>query len=153
MQTNALKFTPFGGSVQIICTKIKEVIQLEHEEHHAYFQRCENGMIQISVKDNGQGVEKKDMSKLFDLFGYQGQNSDRNCNGAGLGLHNSKMISKQLGGDIAVKSNWGEGTKFTLVFATERMLDKVYKLERIKNPEVVHYTKIEKKFVIKINNK
>lgn len=78
-------------------------------------------MIQISVKDSGKGVDKKDQSRLFELFGYQGQNSDRNCNGAGLGLHNAKMISRKLGGDIAVKSKWGQGTKFTIVIATDRL--------------------------------
>ena len=67
---------------------------MELEEHHAYFERCPNGMIQISVEDSGQGFEKKDENNLFELFGYQGQTMDRNCNGAGLGLYNSKIVSK-----------------------------------------------------------
>jgi signal transduction histidine kinase len=57
-------------------------------------------MIEVSVIDTGIGIKKKDQSKLFELFGFLDSSKELNQKGIGLGLHISKQISQQLGGDI-----------------------------------------------------
>jgi signal transduction histidine kinase len=44
------------------------------------------------------------------LFGFLGKSEDLNLRGVGLGLHLSKLIVEQNGGDILCKSKWGVGT-------------------------------------------
>lgn len=57
-----------------------------------------------------------------------------NTQGIGLGLHISKMIAMQFGGDIIVKSKWGFGSKFTFVFALSEKQDSKMKVKRLFNP-------------------
>ena len=64
-------------------------------------------MIQISVSDSGIGIKDQDKSQLFKLFGFLDSTKAMNTQGIGLGLHISKMIAMQFGGDIMVKSKWG----------------------------------------------
>jgi len=47
------------------------------------------------------------MGKLFKLFGFLDTTKDINNKGIGLGLHISKMICNQFGGDIFCSSEWG----------------------------------------------
>jgi signal transduction histidine kinase len=57
-------------------------------------------MVQISVVDTGIGIKQGELSRLFRLFGYLDSSKAMNTKGIGLGLHISKMISNQFGGDI-----------------------------------------------------
>ncbi len=74
-------------------------------------------MIEIQVKDTGCGIKREDFHKLFLLFGFLDNTKELNAKGIGLGLHISKMICQEFGGDIIVNSEWGHGTNFTFVFA------------------------------------
>lgn len=60
------------------------------------------------------------------------------------------MIANKLGGDIAVKSKWGQGTEFTIVIATEKIEENGCQVQRIKNPNEGRYTKIERKIEIEV---
>jgi signal transduction histidine kinase len=100
-----LKFTPSGGSVKIVCKFIKNESDIDNEELKKYFlDGQKEGMIEISVTDSGIGIKKEDQSKLFKLFGYLDSSKAMNTKGIGLGLHISKMMSQQFGGDIMFKS-------------------------------------------------
>jgi hypothetical protein len=57
-----------------------------------------------------------------------------NTQGIGLGLHISKMIAMQFGGDILVKSKWGHGSKFTFVFSLSHKIDAKTNVKRLLNP-------------------
>lgn len=65
--------------------------------------------IELIVEDNGVGISKKDISKIFNL--YYRVNSDL-VNGNGLGLYIVKNIVEDLSGDIKVSSELGKGTCF-----------------------------------------
>ena len=67
-------------------------------------------MIEVIVEDSGVGIKQNDQKKLFKLFGFLGKSEDLNLRGVGLGLHLSKLIVEQNGGDILCKSKWGVGT-------------------------------------------
>ena len=64
----------------------------------------------ISFKDNGIGITKQNLSKIFDMFYRASEQSG----GSGLGLYMCKYIVELHGGTIRVKSTLGEGTTFTV---------------------------------------
>jgi len=68
--------------------------------------------IVLAVIDSGVGLKVEDQTKLFRLFGTVKRTRSINTNGVGLGLSISKMISREFGGDMAIKSKFGVGTAF-----------------------------------------
>jgi signal transduction histidine kinase len=97
--SNALKYTLEGG-VEIIS--------------------CINGsMAKIDVKDNGKGIPKEDLEKVFEVFYQVDKASNREDSGTGLGLSISKQLVELHGGEMSIKSVVGQGTtvSFTLPLA------------------------------------
>jgi len=66
-------------------------------------------LVEIIIQDNGPGIDEEDLNKLFSPF-YSNKE-----NGIGLGLSIAWKIIKAHGGDVAVKSKLGKGTKFSIV--------------------------------------
>lgn len=66
----------------------------------------------IKVSDNGTGIEKDKLDKIFDMFYRASEKSG----GSGIGLYIVKEIVTKLGGEIQVDSILGKGSTFTLVF-------------------------------------
>lgn len=60
-----------------------------------------------------------------------------------MGLHISKLISEQLGGDIDCQSVWQEGTVMTFVIACEKKITSEKEIKRFKNPVGIKYPKFE----------
>jgi signal transduction histidine kinase len=92
--TNAIKYTHKSGSISI---------NLEEKE----------GRIQVSVKDNGIGIYKENIAKLFKItekFSMQGTEQEE---GTGLGLILSKGFIDLHNGEIMVESQIGKGSTFT----------------------------------------
>lgn len=65
----------------------------------------------ISIRDNGAGMSDADQTELFTRY-YRGTNTKDKPEGSGLGLAIAKQIVALHGGNIAVKSEPGEGTEF-----------------------------------------
>ena len=65
-----------------------------------------------------------------------------NSRGIGLGLHISKQIVKEFGGDINFVSQWGIGTSFTFVIALDQPSLDIQQIRRITNPIKKSYSKI-----------
>ncbi len=85
---------------------------IEHAKHIVTIKVTENKVYtQIEIKDDGVGINKKDMKHIFDRF-YKSQNSDENSIGIGLSL--SKSIVEAQNGHIYVDSKDGEYTKFII---------------------------------------
>jgi signal transduction histidine kinase len=64
----------------------------------------------VSIKDNGMGIDERDLPYIFDLF-YRGEKSrSRNYGGSGLGLAICKSIIEDHGGRIWAESSPGYGT-------------------------------------------
>ncbi|AZS18015.1 cell wall metabolism sensor histidine kinase WalK [Paenibacillus lutimineralis] len=93
--SNALKYTPEGGS-----------LSLEARDMH-------DGMLAISVEDNGMGIPKKDQERIFERFYRVDKARSRNMGGTGLGLSIAREIVKAHGGTIWLQSELGKGTKVT----------------------------------------
>ena len=95
---NALDHTDPGGTVRI------------HWEHTP-------AMLRIFITDNGSGIAPEDIHHIFKRF-YRSKRS-LDTQGIGLGLPLAKSIIEGQGGIIAVQSDPGTGTTFTLSFLTE----------------------------------
>jgi signal transduction histidine kinase len=75
----------------------------------------EGDHIILSVKDNGIGLAKDDINKVFDLYGRL----HHDIEGQGIGLYLAKKIVDASGGNITVGSSPGKGAKFNIYFKTE----------------------------------
>jgi signal transduction histidine kinase len=73
-----------------------------------------NGRVTISIEDDGPGIEPDLLPHVFDRF-YRGDEA-RTEGGAGLGLSIAKELTEAQNGAIAVKSELGRGTVFTVTF-------------------------------------
>jgi len=92
--SNSAKFTPDGGKLKIEAGR-------------------ENGWCQVSVIDNGIGINKEDQERMFEPF-YQPDNPiTKEKGGTGLGLIVTKQIIERHGGRIWVESEYGKGSRFT----------------------------------------
>ncbi len=104
---NAVKYTQDGGYIEV---------KAEIESNDLHF----------SVKDNGEGIYKKDIPKLFKRFS-QGTQEKRSIS-TGLGLYLSKQIIDAHGGKIWLESDKGKGSEFFFVLLDSVMLKNEDKL-------------------------
>ena len=74
--------------------------------------RREGNTVEFSVKDNGIGIEEKDLNKLFKPFVQVDSSHSRNFEGTGLGLVICRKLVEVLGGNIWLESKAGSGTTF-----------------------------------------
>jgi signal transduction histidine kinase len=76
-----------------------------------------HGQTEISVIDTGVGIRPEDQAKLFQAFVQLNAGDKGHVEGAGLGLHLSLKLADLLGGHITLESEYGKGSRFTLVLA------------------------------------
>lgn len=66
----------------------------------------------VSVQDNGIGIEKEKICKIFDRFSQVKNTLTRDCEGSGIGLSLVKSLVEMHGGNIWAESEFGKGTRF-----------------------------------------
>lgn len=74
----------------------------------------QNGEVKLEVADRGIGITRREQTKIFEKFYRTGDPLVHNTKGSGLGLSLVRHISEAHGGDIAVESTPGKGSKFIL---------------------------------------
>ncbi|MCC6221235.1 MAG: response regulator [Deltaproteobacteria bacterium] len=77
--------------------------------------------IQISVVDNGIGIQKEKQQTIFESFSQADNSTTRQYGGTGLGLTIAAQLAKLLGGDIWVESVVNEGTTFHFTISSGRV--------------------------------
>jgi signal transduction histidine kinase len=93
--SNAIKFTPRGGRIEIDAKR-------------------EGNRVKISVCDTGVGIPKEKSADVFEPFVQLGRDFSSDSQGTGLGLSISRDLARRMDGDLAVKSEVGKGSTFTL---------------------------------------
>ena len=78
----------------------------------------------FSIADNGQGIKKENIKKIFDKFYRVHTGNVHNVKGFGLGLAYVKKIINLHGGEIRCESELGRGTKFIVNLPLMKMSDK-----------------------------
>lgn len=96
--SNAMKFTPIGGTVVLRIAALDE----------AWFR--------LEVEDNGAGINPEDIDKLFSEFHQLRASTGKFHPGTGLGLALTKRLVEAQGGSVAVRSVPGQGSVFSAVF-------------------------------------
>ncbi|WP_436516036.1 hybrid sensor histidine kinase/response regulator transcription factor [Ekhidna sp. To15] len=99
--SNAFKFTPANGSVELIVYSKKE------------------DEVSISIKDSGPGIAPAELKEIFERF-HQSKSIDSNTTGTGIGLALTKELSTLHHGKIDVQSKTSEGSTFTFSFPISR---------------------------------
>lgn len=94
--SNAIKYTSDGGSIRIMAERNEASQSLE-----------------ITVEDNGIGIPKKDIDRIFERFYRVDKARSRNMGGTGLGLSIAREIIKAHGGSIRLDSQYNQGTQVT----------------------------------------
>ncbi|MGC4101140.1 response regulator [Ferruginibacter sp.] len=108
--SNAFKFTPKGGKVNLSIQKvIPGTVSFRNSKLNAV-----TNMIAIAVKDNGIGIAADKLGIVFEAFQQADGSTKRKYGGTGLGLSISRELSGALGGEIQVESQEGTGSTFTL---------------------------------------
>ncbi len=77
------------------------------------------GNIEISVEDNGNGIDPMHCERVFERFYRIEKGRGRNAGGSGIGLAIVKHVAAMHGGKALVESKVGTGTKFTLILKSE----------------------------------
>ena len=99
---NAIKFTEAGG--------VKVTL--------GFSPSSSRPQLTVAVKDSGIGVAEEKLRSIFDPFVQADTSVTRRFGGTGLGLAISRRFAQALGGDIAVQSEVGKGSVFTVSFDT-----------------------------------
>jgi len=89
--------------------------------------------LRIEVADSGKGIKREDLDKLFGDFVRIDLASNRNIEGTGLGLAITRSLVKAMGGEIAVDSEYGSGSTFTVTLPQKAIGQE--KLCFVENPE------------------
>jgi CheY-like chemotaxis protein len=79
------------------------------------------------VKDDGIGIEEKNLERVFEEFSQIDSSSSRKYKGTGLGLPIAKNYARMLGGNLTVQSEFGKGSTFILVIPPEFPKEKLQK--------------------------
>ena len=93
--SNACKFTPRGGSIEVDCVRSDQSVELR-------------------VTDTGPGVPAHKLDAIFEPFVQLDNGLSRATAGTGLGLAISRELARAMGGELSASSTWGEGSTFIL---------------------------------------
>ncbi|HMN37087.1 MAG TPA: HAMP domain-containing sensor histidine kinase [Hyphomicrobium sp.] len=105
--SNAIKFTPRGGSVTIEALRIS------------------NGGVAILIRDTGVGMTPEEISVALTPFGQVDGSRSRWREGTGLGLPIAKALVELHGGAIEIRSRKGEGTEVAITLPSRNMVSAV----------------------------
>lgn len=96
LASNAIKFTPRGGQIEVGCGPTP------------------GGQVAFHVRDTGPGIPVDRQEEIFDPFTQVERRLDSPQEGAGLGLPISRDMARAMGGDVEVESEPGQGATFIL---------------------------------------
>ena len=99
LTTNAIKFTPEGGTVEVLANSVAR------------------DTVQISVRDTGQGIPPEQMARLFQPFQKSQGREGFFFAASGLGLSIVRRLLENMDSELTVDSKVGQGTRFSFVLS------------------------------------
>lgn len=123
LMSNALKFTPPGGSIRL------DAQELSHSET--------NACVRFSVQDTGIGIPEDEIERIFSAFEQAGTSVSKSS-GTGLGLPISRTIVELMGGNLTAESTPGKGSEFS--FTLELPVCAVKPQQQTDEPETLTQT-------------
>ena len=107
---------------RIVLNLISNAIKFSDEGDEIFVDiKDKNEFVEISVKDNGIGIEENHLNMIFDRFKQVDKSLSRNAEGTGIGLSLVKSIVELHGGSIYVESEVGKGSKFTVMIPSKKV--------------------------------
>ena len=113
--SNAIKFTHSGSIV------VRAMLEEDLGSH---------ALLRLSVQDSGVGLSESEQRSLFQAFNQVDNSNSRQAGGTGLGLVISKRLIEQMGGEIGVISEKGEGAEFWLQVSLPKAVEERDELPR-----------------------
>ncbi len=103
--SNAVKFTPDGGSIEFRADEMK----------------CADSLVSFlfEIKDTGEGMEQEFINNIWDRFAQSDAGARSKYKGTGLGMAITKNLVDSMGGHIDVRSKLGEGSRFIITQSFE----------------------------------
>jgi PAS domain S-box-containing protein len=132
LTSNAIKFSQDKGTINISL-----VLQKSEKGKHLF---------KVQVKDEGIGIKRTELDKLFVNFNQLDNSSTKSYGGTGLGLAISKELVKSMGGEIGVASTPGLGSTFWFTFVAGELTDPE---DAIREPEPDEKINIPEEFTLK----
>lgn len=122
--SNAIKFSKANGVILVSLVDKEEFVE-------------------VSVKDNGIGIEKECLDSIFDKFKQDKGSLNCKAEGTGVGLHLVKSIAELYGGNISVESTVNVGSKFTLTLPSRTVDEESYIKEEYNHNDRVEMIQFE----------
>ncbi|MDR2893259.1 MAG: response regulator [Deltaproteobacteria bacterium] len=121
--TNAVKFTPEGGDINLRAKFVSEKSGI-----------C---TLRIEISDSGIGISAEQQSRLFSAFEQAEASTSRKYGGTGLGLVISKSIIEMMDGSISVESELGKGAVFSFTVCLARGGDEFLSMPEPENVDAL----------------
>ncbi|MFC5682884.1 response regulator [Flavobacterium sp. MAHUQ-51] len=133
--SNALKFTPNGGTVSMTFDAAKDHSDFNNPK---LFALDKSEILCIKIKDTGIGISEENKKKLFQSFQQADSSTSRKYGGTGLGLYISKQLAQLLDGEVFFDSQLNHGSTFGVLipvqYKTEQENSNTYSTEEVVSP-------------------
>jgi signal transduction histidine kinase len=117
--SNASKFTAEGGRICLTAVRTRAPLRQPAERAGDKARYVPHDVVWVSVTDEGIGIRREDMPKLFNEFTQVDSSASRRAQGTGLGLALCKKFVEMHGGTIGADSVFGRGAAFWFLLPAE----------------------------------
>ena len=117
--SNASKFSPEDGKISLAAVRTRAPLRQPAERAGDQATLVPHEVVWVSVTDEGIGIKREDLPKLFQEFSQVDSSPSRRAQGTGLGLALCKKFVEMHGGTIGADSVFGKGSAFWLLLPAE----------------------------------
>jgi signal transduction histidine kinase len=117
--SNASKFTAEGGKISLAAVRTRAPLRQPADRAGDRARLLPQDVVWISVTDEGVGIKREHMPKLFQEFSQVDSSASRRAQGTGLGLALCKKFVEMHGGTIGADSVYGKGAAFWFLLPAE----------------------------------
>ena len=128
--SNASKFTAEDGKISLAAVRTRAPLSQPAERAGDQARLVPQDVVWVSVTDEGIGIKRQDMPKLFQEFSQVDSSSSRRAQGTGLGLALCKKFVEMHGGTIGADSVYGRGAAFWFILPTDGPVRRSTAVER-----------------------